>query len=108
MLPKKNRFTRAAFDAFVAQQNLKTVYNQLGTLKYAPVGNRFAVVTSSKHEKRAVVRNRLRRRVYNLFYAASVPCSGILYASKQSYSLDMKETKRLFENLLNRAAKSAS
>jgi ribonuclease P protein component len=103
MLPKKNRFTRALFEDFLATPGILTVYNKLGTLKYIPSGHKLGVVTSSKHEKRAVNRNKLRRRVYEQFKNANRQFSGILYASKASYTLEHKEIKELFNDLLRKA-----
>jgi ribonuclease P protein component len=103
MLPRKDRFSRAEFADFSAQPGLKTTYNKLGTLKYTLSGHKFAVVTSGKHEKRAVARNKLRRRVYSLFQDQKTPFSGILFASKQSYSFENKDIKTLYTTLLSHA-----
>jgi ribonuclease P protein component len=106
MLPKKNRYTRTEFDDFSSNSNTQTTYNKLGTLKYVLKGHKLAVVTSSKHEKRAVMRNRTRRRLYSRFATVTSPLSGILYVSKQSYGFDGAETKSLFDSLLLHAEKN--
>jgi ribonuclease P protein component len=103
MLSKRNRFTRAEFDAFTSQSGVKTVYNRLGTLQYVSTGHHFAVVTSGKHEKRAVARNRLRRRLYDRFRSTDVALSGILRVSKQSYTLELSELRSLLDSLLSHA-----
>ncbi len=105
MLSKGKRFTREQFEAFLAQKGLQSAYNTLGTLKYTKGNPCLAVVTSSKHEKRAVLRNKLRRRVYTLSQQYPLSFSGILYASKQSYSFDYETTKRLFVELCTKASK---
>jgi ribonuclease P protein component len=104
MLSKRNRFTRAEFDAFTAQPGVKTVYNRLGTLQYVSTGHRLAVVTSGKHEKRAVSRNKLRRRLYDRFRTTNVTLSGILRVSRQSYTLELSELRSLLDFLLSHAA----
>jgi len=107
MLAKRERMTREQFDSLLSQNSLKSAYNQLGTIKYTPQGAKFAAVVSSKHEKRAVVRNRLRRRVYTLYRQASSPISGILYLSKLSYKFDYETVKKAFNDLLAKTQKSS-
>jgi ribonuclease P protein component len=83
--------------------DLKVVYNRLGTLKYTHSATpTLSVVVSSKHEKKAVARNKLRRRIYNL--PLLKPITGIFYVSKQSYSFEYKDIKKLFYELLEKAA----
>jgi ribonuclease P protein component len=96
-------FSRAEFTVFIAQSGLKTVYNKLGTLKFLPEGRKFAVVTSSKHEKRAISRNKLRRRAYTYLQTINTPLSGVLYASKQSYALSNDEVQTHLNSLIDHA-----
>ena len=107
MLEKKRRLARDRFTALLSRPDLLTVYNRIGTLKYISSGRSFSVVTSGKHEKRAVARNRLRRRLYNLFQRSKTPLSGILYASKQSYSFEYSDITTLFYELLEKVRTSS-
>lgn len=108
MLPSNQRFKRQEFTDFLLNKGIFVVFNRLGTLKYlpSPASRRFAVVTSSKHEKKAVSRNKLRRRVYSLVKALPVPIEGVLYVSKQSYTLTYDEVKNLFNDLYTKAQKT--
>lgn len=102
MLPRKGRLTREQFTALLSQKGLSMVYNQLGTLKYLSQKGGWSVVTSSKHEKRAVARNRIRRRVYALLRAEQPPISGVLYLSKQAYSFEKETINDLFYALIKK------
>ena len=110
MLPSKKRLSRADFSKFLVSPGAKTVFNQLGTLKYKEAGiSQASVVVSSKIEKRAVYRNRLRRRLYIIFSLflkdLSKPRQYVLYASKQAKTLEYKELKSLLYDLLQKTAK---
>lgn len=105
MLPSNERLTRHQFPLLLANPSLLVVYNQLGTFKYITTEFRkYAVITSSKHEKKAVVRNKLRRRVYTLMGQA--PFGGILYVSKQAYMMDFDQITILWHALLAKAHKT--
>ena len=69
MISRKHRFHGHGSLRFVYQQG-KTVRGQFGSLKYATNPKRrdyrMAVVVSKKVHKSAVVRNRIRRRVYEI------------------------------------------
>jgi ribonuclease P protein component len=108
MLPSNKRFSRSEFSQFLTNKGIFVVFNRLGTLKYTIPSKitRFAVVTSSKNEKKAVSRNKLRRRVYSLVNSLSVPLQGVLYVSKQSYTLTYDEVKSLFNDLYTKAQKT--
>lgn len=86
------------------------MFNALGTLKYkeSPY-SRVAVVISSKHEKRAVSRNKLRRRLYSLFSqnikGSGVTVEYIFYTSKQAPRLEYNQIKALFNELLSKTTK---
>jgi ribonuclease P protein component len=108
MLPSKERFSRLEFSNFLENKGILVVYNRLGTLKYLPISptTRFSVITSSKHEKKAVARNKFRRRVYSLVHKAQLPLHGVLYTAKQSYSLTYPEITHLFNELLTKSQKN--
>lgn len=117
MLPSQKRLSRNDFTLFLASKEIKTVFNQLGTLKYkkspenkaSATAGRASIVISSKHEKRAVYRNLLRRRLYTLFTAhfkvAIDHNQYVLYVSKQATSFKYSELKTLFYELLKKTTK---
>jgi ribonuclease P protein component len=105
MLPSKKRLSRIQFEAFSSSREQKVVFNRLGTLKYIENTKQLcSVVVSSKHEKRAVVRNKLRRRIYSLFELSNLPYTIVLYASKQSYTMQYDEIKKLFDDLIKKVS----
>lgn len=109
MLPSKQRLSRTDFTAFVAQKDVRSVYNQLGTLKYrkSPI-LKVSIVISSKHEKRAIYRNALKRRLYSLFsvYIKDSLAAGqyVLYCSKQASKLSYSDIKPLFDELIKKTS----
>lgn len=105
MLSKRERHTREQFTALLLAKGLRTVYNRLGTLTYLSGGRSLSVVTSGKHEKHAVARNRLRRRIYGAFQNSPARLSGIFYASKQSYGFTAEETTALAMELFAKASR---
>lgn len=108
MLPSKARFSRSQFSDFLANKGVLVVYNRLGTLKYLPSPfPQLSVVTSSKAEKRAVVRNTLRRRIYTTIGTQKPQIKGIVYVSKQSYGFTSTEVKTLTLDLLAKTQKAA-
>jgi ribonuclease P protein component len=108
MLPKKSRFNRSGFSVFGTTPGIQTVFNRLGTLKYIPsTTTQYGVVTSSKHEKLAVVRNRLRRRVYTLFGRLPLKLQAVLFASKHAYTMEYAEVETLFNDLLSKIQKNS-
>jgi ribonuclease P protein component len=105
MLPSTERLTRLQFPLVLTHPSLKTVYNTLGTLKYVLAEHRkCAVIISSKHEKSAVTRNKLRRRIYTQM--TQFPGSAVFYASKQSYTMDYQQIERLWHELLTKVQKT--
>lgn len=107
MLPSRERFTRSECASFLTQKGLQTVYNRLGTFKFIPASVRqILVVTSSKHEKRAVCRNTLRRRLYSLSGRSTTIFKGVLYVSKQSYIFSYDEIAALHADLYAKASKA--
>ncbi|HVY36046.1 MAG TPA: ribonuclease P protein component [Candidatus Paceibacterota bacterium] len=108
MLSKKERFTRKQFEEFLSEKSARSVYNQLGTLKFVPSKEkRFSVVIASKAEKRATKRNALRRAIYSLFKKETQPISGILYVSKQATTLQKETIRECFNDLLKKIQKSS-
>lgn len=110
MLPSKKRLSRDLFTLFLSSKDIKTIFNNLGTLKYKKSNeNRASIIISSKNEKRAVYRNKLRRRLYSLFadYFKKSDHSNhyILYTSKQSINMSLEEIKNLFNELLKKITK---
>ncbi len=105
MLPSTERLTRLEFPLVLTNPSLKTVYNALGTLKYTTtLPLKCAVITSSKHEKRAVIRNKLRRRIYTQM--VGFPGSAVLYVSKQSYGMEYQQIEQLWHELLSKIQKN--
>lgn len=107
MIPSEQRFSRLEFSEFLKNKGIFIVFNRLGTLKYLPGSPKFSVVTSGKHEKRAVYRNTIRRRLYTLFRSNSAPLQGVLYLAKASYQYTYPEIVTLFNDLITKAQKSA-
>ncbi len=110
MLPSTKRLSRAQFTAFLASSSVKTVFNPLGTLKYKESATpKVSIVISSKHEKRAVFRNKLRRRLYTLFRHSILESTGvfeyIFYTSKQAPKIDHAQLTVLFNELLKKTTK---
>jgi RNase P protein component len=106
MLPSHLRLRRNIFNDF-QKKDPKMVFNRLGTFKYVPFGQGFSVVTSSKQEKKAVLRNKLRRRVYSLFQSSKPDLTGVLFVSKHAYSMDFDEIKKLFNDLLSKISQNS-
>ncbi len=108
MLPSPERFSRQKFTEFLGNKGIFVVFNRLGTLKFLPsAGTTFSVVTSSKAEKKAVIRNRLRRRIYAVVQSQKPRIQGIVYVSKQSYSFSYDDIKTLTTDLLAKAHKAS-
>lgn len=106
MLQKKERLSRSAFKELLKKPELLVVYNPIGTLKFIPHTTlSCSVVTSSRHEKRAVVRNRLRRRIYAIIQKEHPTLCGILYVSKTSYALEYTHLRDLLHDLLKKTKK---
>jgi ribonuclease P protein component len=110
MLPSKQRLSRLEFNNLLSQKDLGVVFNNIGTLKFkkAPK-NQFSVVISSKNEKSAVLRNKLRRRIYEIFTKQIRALSGsyalILYSSKKATTMEYKEIENLLNELIKKATK---
>ena len=109
MLPSNERLTRAQCFSLLSNTNLLVVFNRLGTLKYLPSSTiGLSVITGSKQEKKAVARNKLRRRLYSIFSKQLVKnLTGMVYVSKHAYSMSFDELTTLFNDLLAKTQKTA-
>lgn len=106
MLPSNERLTRREITEILSNKGIFVVYNQLGTLKYnISTKPGLSVVTSGKHEKTAVKRNKIRRRIYTLFRSHKENIRGVMYISKNSYTLQYSEIQKLFHGLLAKISK---
>ncbi len=78
MLPKKERLSRAAFSRFFSVG--KRHHSPSFTMVYAPLeALHVSVVVSKKVSNRAVVRNKIRRRIYDIVrhYRAETGVRGV-------------------------------
>ena len=109
MLPSSQRLSRQQVAALLANPELKVVFNRIGTLKYTLSNKALTVVTGSKQQKKAVLRNKVRRQIYSVFaaYQLKKPITAIFYVSKQIYDLSFPEIKDLFHALLSKIEKTA-
>ena len=110
MLPSKKRLARSDFGGFLASKDIKSVFNNLGTLKYKKSDkNQAAIIISSKVEKTAIFRNLARRRIYSLFRElfknTNEEKQYILYVSKHVSLLNFDQIKSLFYELLKKTTK---
>ena len=99
MLPKIRRLTRKDFLQIRATgKNYRA--NDLDF-------NRFAVVTSTKLHKRAVIRNKLRRRIYEI--VKDLPGGGdiIILANKHMLNLNYAELNTYVHQILSKMVLSA-
>ena len=104
MLPKKERLTTTLFDQIMVKGVL--VHGQYFTIKYIKSSepfSRFAVAVAKKNLKKAVERNRLRRRVYHSISAdaVKVPIMAIVLPKKGTETLTtqviQQEIKKMLE-----------
>ncbi len=98
MLPKKERISRTLWETYKKQKPYKTTQNQFGSLKYYKSNQiHVGVVVSGKHEKSAVLRNKLRRRVYGV--APHINGVFMFYPKKEAYTLPFTHIKTLINEL---------
>lgn len=103
MLKKKERLTKKEFDRFFSSGRRN--HSELFTLVHT-VGTEFhgAVVVGKKVYKKAVDRNRLRRRVYNVLYRLSrendLQGVYIILTKPTAGRADFHELKAALENLV--------
>jgi ribonuclease P protein component len=112
MLPATVRLSRAQCSELLENPKLLVVFNRLGTLKYVSnlKNKAFSVITGSKAQKKAVLRNKLRRQIYSLFEKyyknePKKPIIGMLYVSKGVYELPFSELSLIFNDLLEKTQK---
>lgn len=111
MLPSKKRLSRQEFDSFLKNSQNQVFFNDLGTLKYKDSQeNKVSIVVSSKTEKRAVFRNKIRRRLYSLFennlkITKVDPRVYVLYVSKNIQGFQFKDLKNKFDELFKKTTK---
>jgi len=113
-MPSTQRLSRSAVTILLSDPQLKVIFNRSGTLKYTKNLDfkGFTVVTSSKNQKKAVLRNKLRRQLYSLFRSYIKEnkdisaITGMLYVSKQIYDLSYKDLQPYFYDLLSKIEKN--
>ncbi len=102
MLPKSHRLARKDFlqtkklgkNVRLPWASLLVFPNQLGI-------NRWAVVTSTKLDKKAVVRNQLRRAIYNSVKTLSGNYDVIIFPNKQAFNLSQPEICQTLKQAIN-------
>ncbi|MEO5646295.1 MAG: ribonuclease P protein component [Candidatus Paceibacterota bacterium] len=107
MLPSVKRLSRNNVNSLLLHSGLKVVFNRLGTLKYVNSleNAAFTVVTGAKNQKKAVLRNKVRRQLYTLFNKnKDISFIGILYVSKQVYDMSYMELKTNLDALVKKTA----
>ena len=105
MLPSKERLNKQYFTLLSKDKGVLTVFNTLGTLKYKQsLKKAFSIVISSKIAKKAVDRNKIKRRIYTLIRKDLKlnNFSGIIYISKNALGLNYEQTKELFFKLIEK------
>ncbi len=102
MLPKTRRLARPDFlQTKKSGKNIRLPWasllvfpNQLGI-------NRWAVVTSTKLDKKAVVRNRLRRAIYDPVNTLSGNYDVIIFPNKQVFKLSEAQICQTLKQAIN-------
>lgn len=108
MLKKKERLTKKEFDRFFSAG--KRIHSPAFTLLYTPSETfHGAVVVGKKVYKKAVDRNRLRRRLYNALYKEirETGTTGvfIILAKAGATGLDLSEQRRTISDSLKTVKK---
>jgi ribonuclease P protein component len=92
-----------------AYQNGRTVRGQMVSLKYAPrqpgKNYRVAVVVSSKVHKSAVVRNRIRRRIYEIVrHCELIPATDYVFTvfSEQVATMESAQLEASIADLIKK------
>jgi len=104
MLKKKERLTKKEFDRFFSLG--RRYHSSALSLIYSPTLEfHGAVVVGKKVYKKAVDRNRLRRRLYNIIYRTSreknLKGVYIVLTKAPATNMGFSELKATLENLLN-------
>ena len=109
MLPKKNRLTRKQFPLVVRAPAYHSPYFTLRCREGAAV-SQFAVVVSSTVAKKATVRNRVRRRLYQslrtLLPDLPKGLSGAIFVKKEALKLSSRELIASLHALLKKIDQS--
>ncbi len=111
MLPSNKRLSRLEFKSFLEKGSKSTVFNSSGTLKYLPAEIlKASVVISSKVEKRAVLRNKTKRRVYSILSLyekdfGSIFGIYVFYISKNIKNQTFLELKQNIYDLIKKNTK---
>ena len=112
-MPTNARLTRAQCSTLLKTPSLRVVFNSLGTIKFIKnTDNKgISVIISSKLIKKAVIRNKMRRRLYTIFcnfYKNKdiQPISGMIYVSRHSVLMSFEELERNFNDLLKKTQKN--
>lgn len=105
MLSKQNRLSRRDF--LSTKKNGKTERFAHFSIVVCPNRlnySRFAVVTSSKLDKKAVIRNRLRRRIYDILKVESsgLGLDVIIFPQKSMLKLNNEETRLVLDPFLSK------
>ena len=102
LMKKKKRYLNRDEVGTLLKGQFKTIYNKSGTLKYILGEDKLTVIISSKQEKRAVYRNKIKRRVRALFFKEKRGIWAIFYPAKSVFSLEYKEFEALFNDLIKK------
>lgn len=111
-MPTNARLSRAQCSILLKIPSLQVVFNSLGTLKCTKgiESNGISIITGSKQQKKAVVRNKLRRRLFtifcNFYKNSEKPLLCMLYVSKQSYMMSFEVLEKECNALLTKAQKN--
>lgn len=104
MLPKSSRLTRQEF--YLAKKTSTFTSSPIGKLNISPFfsgqnSGKFSVVTSKKLHKSAVVRNRIRRVIYNSLQGHTYKSNVIIYPSISLLSKSPSEIGMLVNQVLS-------
>ncbi len=106
MIPAAERMNRASFKRFT-ESNPRSVYNKSGTFKFGKSKKPLlSIVVSSKHEKKAVIRNRTKRRFYRALSEVmkdQPSIQGVIFVSKLAYSFSYEEIRDFVFELFRKA-----
>lgn len=109
MLKSENRLKRLEFESFLGSKT-RLIPGKIGLFKFAPGRNKFSIVISSKNCKKAVLRNKIKRRYYSIIskYIQNFkkPINGALFTSKEVKNMSFLEFKNQLIDLLNKANES--
>lgn len=107
MLPSPQRLSRIEITTLRADPQAHVVFNRVGTFRFYKKNietKGFSVILSKKHQKKAVKRNTLRRRIYAIVSKNPyfLGFRGVLALSGQSYGYSYKELESSITELLQK------